>query len=188
MFIQTEETPNPNALKFLPNQDISPDSQVHFSNRDECRGKSLLAFKLFDTEDVKAVFLGSDFITITKSAETDWSILKPKILMTIMDHLVSGLPVLDSALNHDISINTEGLSDIEKQIVEIIETRVRPSVAIDGGDIVYKGFKDGIVYLELRGSCSGCPSSTITLKNGIESMLKHFVPEVESVEAVEEEV
>ena len=157
MFIQIEETPNPNALKFLPGLEISPEGPI---------------------------FLNS--FTVTKSEQSEWSLLKPEILMVVMDHLVAGLPVFDEPQNIFRDIDTDGMSDIEKQIIEIIETRVRPSVAMDGGDIVYQGFEDGIVYLQLRGACSGCPSSSITLKNGIESMLQHFVPEVKGVEAVEE--
>ena len=185
MFIQTEETPNPNALKFLPGLEISVEP-VFFNNFDEARAKSSLAAKIYSISDIKAVFFGADFITVTKNDASDWKLLKPEILMVIMDHLVSGLPVFDENKNIFTQVNTEGLSEIEKQIIEIIETRVRPSVAMDGGDIIYKGFKDGIVYLQLHGACSGCPSSSVTLKNGIESMLQHYVPEVISVEAIEE--
>lgn len=185
MYIQTENTPNPNAIKFLPGVNVSPEKQIHFSNNDEAIGSSYLATKLFTIDGVKAVFFGSDFITITKFEDRDWSILKPEILMTIMDHFVSNLPVFDNQTKNLLPEDFTELSNIEKQIIEIIETRVRPSVAMDGGDIIYRGFEDGVVKLELRGACSGCPSSTITLKNGIEGMLKHFVPEVKSVEAVE---
>jgi len=187
MYIQTENTPNPNALKFLPAVEVSPAGPIHFSSIKEAMGKSHLAVKLFNIEDVEAVFFGSDFITITKSDTAQWNLLKPEILMTIMDHFVAGyLAFDDEKFTSKNEINTDGLGDIEKQIIEIIESRVRPSVAMDGGDIIYRGFEDGIVKLELRGSCSGCPSSTITLKNGIETMLKHFVPEVKSVEAISE--
>jgi len=184
MFIQTENTPNPNALKFMPGVDISPEGPVFFSNFDEARGKSSLAAKIYDIGSIEAVFFGADFITVTKNDLADWNFLKPEILMTIMDHLVAGLPVFEGNNQQCSEINFEELSEIEKQIVEIIETRVRPSVAMDGGDIIYKGFKDGVVYLQLNGACSGCPSSTVTLKNGIESMLKHYVPEVGSVESI----
>jgi len=184
MFIQTELTPNPNAIKFLPNIAISPNQPMHFSNKLEAEGKSHLALQLFAVNNVKSVFFGSDFITITKEEESDWLILKPEILMIIMDHFTTGFSALNN--EHDLSSSSSiGATEIEQQIIEIIETRVRPSVAMDGGDIIYRGFENGIVKLELRGSCSGCPSSAITLKNGIESMLKHFVPEVESVEAVD---
>ena len=185
MFIQTEETPNPNAIKFLPGMEISSDP-VFFNNFNEAKAKSSLAVKIYNISDIKAVFFGADFITVTKIDTSDWKLLKPEILMVIMDHLVSGLPIFDKAKNIVTQTNTEGESEIEKQIIEIIETRVRPSVAMDGGDIIYKGFKDGIVYLQLQGACSGCPSASITLKNGIESMLQHYVPEVISVESIEE--
>jgi Fe-S cluster biogenesis protein NfuA len=186
MFIQTEETPNPNAIKFLPGCVISPQDPVFLNSFEEAVQRSSLAAKIFQIGEVTAVFYGKEFITVTKSEQADWTLIKPEILMVIMDHLVAGLPIFDESQNVFKDIDTEGMSDIEKQIIEIIETRVRPSVAMDGGDIVYQGFEDGIVYLQLRGACSGCPSSSITLKNGIESMLQHFVPEVKAVEAVEE--
>ncbi len=183
MFIQTEETPNPNALKFIPGVEISPEGPVFFNNQEEAIGKSPLAMKIYEIDAVKAVFFGSDFVTVTKSDDADWQLLKPEILMTIMDHLVSGMAVFDENSNNETdNLENVELSTIEKQIVEIIDTRIRPSVAMDGGDIIYKGFKDGVVMLELRGACSGCPSSSVTLKNGIESMLKHYIPEVQSVE------
>lgn len=186
MFIQTEDTPNPNALKFFPGSEVSPSGPVFFNSPEEAASSSQLATKIFRIGSVTAVFYGSDFITVTKADDADWKLIKPEILMVIMDHLVAGMPIFDEPQSTLQEIDTEGMSEIEKQIVEIIETRVRPSVAMDGGDIVYQGFEDGIVYLQLRGSCAGCPSSTITLKNGIESMLQHFVPEVQGVEAVEE--
>jgi len=186
MFIQTEETPNPNALKFFPDQSVSPNEPVFFNKRNDALHKSSLAIKIFDIENIEAVFYGKDFITVTKSEKIDWSLVKSEILMVIMDHFVAGHPVFDKVQDDTKQIDTDSMSDIEKQIVEIIETRVRPSVAMDGGDIIYKGFENGIVYLQLRGACSGCPSASVTLKNGIESMLKHFVPEVNSVESIEE--
>lgn len=186
MFIQTEGTPNPNALKFLPGIDISPQSPIFFNNFDEAAAKSSLAAQLYNIGNIEAIFFGADFITVTKSPEIEWKLLKPEILMVIMDYLISGLPVFKDNNNASSHINTDGFSEIEKQIIEIIETRVRPSVAMDGGDIIYKGFKKGVVYLQLHGACSGCPSSSITLKNGIESMLKHYIPEVQAVEAAEE--
>lgn len=186
MFIQTEETPNPNALKFLPGSEVSSSGPVFFNSNEEALQRSSLAAKIFQIGNIDAVFYGTDFITVTKSEETDWKVLKPEILMVIMDHLVAGMPIFDEQQNAFKEIDTDGMSDVEKQIVEIIETRVRPSVAMDGGDIIYQGFENGVVYLQLRGACSGCPSSSITLKNGIESMLQHFIPEVNSVEAVEE--
>jgi Fe-S cluster biogenesis protein NfuA len=182
MFIQTEETPNPNALKFYPDQTINEGEPIHYFSREDC-GNSELARKLFDIQDIKGVFFGRDFITLTKADNANWDFLKPEALVTIMDYLVVGFPVFNSD-NKKSNIVYDDLNEIEKQIVEIIETRVRPAVAQDGGDIVYKGFVEGVVQLELYGSCSGCPSSTVTLKNGIESMLRHYIPEVESVEAV----
>ena len=186
MFIQTEETPNPNALKFLPGCIISEQGPVFFNNIGEALKKSVLAASIFEIGNVSAVFFGENFITVTKQGDTEWSLLKPQILMIVMDHLVAGMPIFDHPQDVLKDIDTDGMSEIEKQIIEIIETRVRPSVAMDGGDIVYQGFTDGVVYLQLRGACSGCPSSSITLKNGIQSMLQHYVPEVISVEAVEE--
>jgi Fe-S cluster biogenesis protein NfuA len=184
MFIQTEATPNPNAMKFLPGEDISPDNPVHFASKEDSIS-SPLARKLFAIHGISAVFFGAEFITITKEENTDWVVLKPEILVSIMDHLAAKLPIFTEQKAKK-EIPQEYLSEIERQIVEIIETRVRPSVAMDGGDITYRGFENGVVTLELKGACSGCPSSSITLKNGIESMLKHYVPEVESVEAIQD--
>lgn len=186
MFIQTEETPNPNAVKFFPGVDVSPAGPVFFDTKDEAINKSQLAAKIFNVGPVTAVFFGVDFITVTKAEDTEWQVMKPEILMVMMDHLVAGLPIFDDAKSSEDKIDTAGMSDVEKQIVEIIETRVRPSVAMDGGDITYKGFEDGVVYLQMRGACSGCPSASVTLKQGIESMLQHFVPEVKAVEQLEE--
>ncbi|AFB21370.1 NifU family protein [Rickettsia canadensis] len=188
MFIQTEDTPNPDAIKFFPGQEINSEGPIFFSELAEVKGKSKLAESLFHINNVKSVFFGSDFITVTKQPESNWQVIKPEILMVIMDHFVSGFPVFEESTKADnVQHNLDGLLEIEKQIIEIIETRVRPSVAQDGGDIIYKCFENGVVKLVLRGACLGCPSSTITLKNGIESMLKHFVPEVQAVEAVEED-
>ncbi|KAJ6645061.1 NFU1 iron-sulfur cluster scaffold like, mitochondrial, partial [Pseudolycoriella hygida] len=167
VFIQTEVTPNPHAIKFFPNLSVSPEQPFHFNNAEEAKSCS------------------SDFITITKEEQGDWLTLKPEILMTIMDYFTAGFPVFYYQQGKSSASDSEELSEIEQQIIEIIDSRVRPSVAMDGGDIIYRGFEKGIVKLELRGACLGCPSSTITLKNGIESMLKHFIPEVEAVEAIE---
>jgi len=184
MFIQTEITPNPNAIKFLTRTVISQEQPIHFDNIDEAKEVSPLATQLFNLDSVKTVFFGSDFITVTKHEGNDWDVLKTEILVTIMDYIVAGLPILENQYIDPSKVSNVNMNEIEKQIIEIIESRVRPSVAMDGGDIIYRGFENGIVKLELRGSCLGCPSSTITLKDGIESMLKHFVPEVESVEAI----
>ncbi|MFN7038181.1 MAG: NifU family protein [Alphaproteobacteria bacterium] len=184
MFIHTESTPNPNSLKFIPGQDITGGAPINFTDKSQCK-ISPLAEKLFGIANVTAVFLGSDFITITKTESTNWDLLKPEILVTIMEYLVSKKPILkDQVQASNETSSAEEDDDLVKQIKELIETRVRPAVAQDGGDIIFKDFVDGIVKLELHGSCSGCPSSTVTLKDGIENMLKYYIPEIISVEAV----
>lgn len=183
MFIQTEETPNPNTLKFLPGQEVVTDGSVDFADEEAAKA-SPLAASLFEIADVKRVFFGSDFVTVTKTDGVDWAVLKPGILTTIMDHFVAGKPVMGTAKGTASSTASEEDDELVRTIKELIDTRVRPAVAQDGGDIVYRGYEDGIVKLELHGSCSGCPSSTATLKSGIENMLKHYVPEVIAVEAV----
>ena len=184
MFIQTENTPNPATLKFLPGQTVMAQGTADFKLSSETEN-SPLAKNLFGIEGVCGVFFGADFITVTKGAENSWELLKPLILGKIMEHFQSGLPVLEA----DLQVNSHREDDeddpLVKQIKELIDTRVRPAVAQDGGDIVYHGFEQGVVYLSMQGACSGCPSSTMTLKNGIENMLKHYVPEVEEVRAVE---
>lgn len=182
MFIQTEATPNPLTLKFIPGVEVMKTGTVFFTGREDA-SISPLASTLFDIDGVTAIFLGSDFITVTKDESSHWEALKPILLTAIMDHFVAGKPVMIKA-GTAAPVSDENDSDLVKQIKELIETRVRPAVAQDGGDIIFHGFKDGIVTLELHGSCSGCPSSTVTLKNGIENMLKHYVPEVIAVEAV----
>lgn len=184
MFIQTEQTPNPNSLKFYPNQVVNDGEPINYFNSAECVNSSL-AQKLFSITHVQGVFFGHDFITLTKSDQIEWEVLKPEVLVTIMDHITAGHPFIDEANQNNIESSHSTLTAIEKQIFDVIETFVRPAVAQDGGDIIYKGFHDGTVYLQLRGACSGCPSSSITLKNGIESMLKRYVPEVQTVEEVE---
>ena len=181
MFIQTEATPNPLTLKFIPGIPVMETGTAFFTTVEDAK-ISPLAVELFRTNGVNAVFLGSDFITITRSTAENWETLKPQLLTAIMDHFVAGKPVMVSV--GSVAVSDENDSDVVKQIKELIETRVRPAVAQDGGDIIFRGFEDGIVLLELHGSCSGCPSSTVTLKNGIETMLKHYVPEVIAVEAV----
>lgn len=186
MFIQTEATPNPRTMKFIPGVDVMGSGSVTFSNREDAK-KSPLAQALFEIENVESVFFGSDFITVTKDSDIDWAILKPAILTTIMDHFVSGMELINKNSGVQISAastTSEDDDEIVKQIKELIDSRVRPAVAEDGGDIVFRGFEEGIVKLELYGSCSGCPSSTMTLKSGIENMLKHYVPEVIAVEAI----
>lgn len=187
MFIQTEETPNPAALKFLPGRAVLETGVADFTTR-ESAARSPLARLLFEIDGVAGVFLGSDFVTVTKTNEKNWQVLKPMVLGAIMDHFTANVPVMDAGAEvsaDDQEFNDDGVDgEIIAQIKELIETRVRPAVAQDGGDIVYKGFKNGTVYLNLRGSCAGCPSSSATLKMGIENMLKHYVPEVLQVEAV----
>ena len=185
MFIQTEATPNPLTLKFIPGIPVMTSGTAFFTSAKDAK-LSPLAEELFRTQGVNAVFLGADFVTVTRDTSENWETLKPQLLTAIMDHFVAGKPVMLSLddLGKTAADDTSNDSDVVKQISELIDTRVRPAVAQDGGDIIYRGFVDGIVQLELHGSCSGCPSSTITLKNGIENMLKHYVPEVIAVEAV----
>ncbi len=188
MFIQTESTPNPATLKFIPGRDVMGAGAVaDFPDRGSA-GRSPLAAALFQIPEVGRVFFGADFVSVTKT-DGDWQHLKPAILGAIMDHFTRGHPLMTDAEAHEAETGegySEGDSDIVDQIKELIETRVRPAVAGDGGDIIFRGFDGtaGTVFLELRGSCAGCPSSTMTLKNGIESMLRHFIPEVNAVEAV----
>jgi Fe-S cluster biogenesis protein NfuA len=187
MFIQTESTPNPSTLKFLPGRDVMGDSSVADFPTHESGERSPLAHALFTIADVSRVFFGSDFISVTKRDGEDWKHLKPAILGAIMEHFTRDLPVMDGNADEveDASCG-DGDPEVVAQIKELIDTRVRPAVAQDGGDIIFKGFDGGagIVFLHMRGSCAGCPSSTMTLKNGIENMLRHYVPEVNAVEAV----
>ncbi|HEY5238757.1 MAG TPA: NifU family protein [Rhizomicrobium sp.] len=186
MFIQTESTPNPATLKFLPGREVMGESAVaDFPDR-EAAARSPLAAALFAVPDVSRVFFGSDFISVTK-ADGDWKHLKPAVLGAIMEHFTRGLPLIETAANEADEPTYSGEDEeIVSQIKELIETRVRPAVAQDGGDIIFKGFDSGtgVVFLHMRGSCAGCPSSTMTLKHGIENMLRHYVPEVNGVEAV----
>ena len=193
MFIQTEPTPNPDTLKFLPGQPITGGTGPYdFASVDEA-GTSPLAQGLFQVQGVVRVFLGSDFISLTKDADADWKHVRPMALAAIMDHFVAGLPVMATDTSHATSIEEGGsvedydgeAAEIVGEIIELIETRVRPAVAQDGGDIVFHRFEpeSGIVHLSMRGACAGCPSSTFTLKQGIENMLKAYVPEVTAVEA-----
>jgi Fe-S cluster biogenesis protein NfuA len=187
MFIQTESTPNPATLKFLPGREVMGDGAVADFPTKEAAARSPLARSLFATPEVSRVFFGADFISVTKS-DGDWKHLKPAILGTIMEHFTRGEALIEGAADEadDSASYGEGDPEIVSQIKELIETRVRPAVAQDGGDIIFKGFdgSSGIVFLHLQGSCAGCPSSTMTLKNGIENMLRHYVPEVSAVEAV----
>lgn len=182
MFIQTEQTPNPATLKFLPGRDVMPSGTADFTSVDAAK-RSPLAERLFGIEGVNGVFLGMDFITVTKSGDRDWHLMKPAILGAIMEHFTAGKPVLLDTAPATVGEAGEE-SEVVAQIKELIDTRVRPAVAQDGGDIVFDSFEDGVVYLHMQGSCSGCPSSTATLKAGIENMLRHYIPEVVEVRAV----
>ena len=188
MFIQTEQTPNPATLKFLPGEPVMDGGTADFPTV-ETASRSPLAERLFSVEGVAGVFLGGDFITVTKAEDKEWQVLKPSILGAIMEHYALGEPAVlaDEGVATDEGADTKGggeEGDVVSRIKELIETRVRPAVAQDGGDIVFRSFEAGVVYLQMQGSCSGCPSSAATLKSGIENMLKHYVPEVEEVRAV----
>ena len=188
MFIQTEETPNPATLKFLPGRDVMGAAPpADFPNAESAKA-SPLAESLFKIPQVSSVFLGSDFITITKS-EDDWQQLKPILLTALMDFFLTGLPVINQTpAPQDVSEGAdgeEGDAEIVSTIKQLLDTRVRPAVAQDGGDIVFHGYEDGVVSLTMRGACAGCPSSTATLKHGIENLLKHFIPEIKEVRATE---
>ncbi len=191
MFIQTESTPNPRTLKFLPGRDVLGAGSREFADADAALA-SPLATALFNLEGVERVYLGGDFLTITKSDAIEWPHLKPHVLAAIRDHFVSGKPVLlggdaptDETDEADIAYEGEA-ADIVKELKELIEVRVRPAVARDGGDITFHSWDhaEGVVRLNMRGACAGCPSSTLTLKQGIENMLRHYVPEVNRVEQV----
>ena len=187
MFIQTEQTPNPQTLKFLPGKVVMDEGTAFFQSIEKT-SNSPFAKRLFGVGGVTGVFFGSDFITITKNDSLDWQLMKPEILGSIMDHFNSGEPTINNEKNDDGKkplLENSNDSDIVKQIKELLDTRVRPAVAMDGGDIIYDSYKDGIVYLQMQGACSGCPSSTATLKMGIENMLKHYVPEVKEVRPID---
>ena len=185
MFIQTESTPNPATLKFLPGRSVLDEGTADFPNA-EAAGTSPLATRIFGVDGVRGVFFGTDFVTVTKDAETEWSHIKPAILGAIMEHFQSGQPVLEGegagAAGHAAHDGPD--AEIVNQIKELLDTRVRPAVAQDGGDITFHGFDRGIVYLHMQGACAGCPSSTLTLKMGIENLLRHYIPEVLEVRPV----
>ncbi|MGF1550293.1 MAG: NifU family protein [Sphingomonadaceae bacterium] len=190
MLIETQATPNPATLKFLPGTQVMEMGTRDFASEEEAAA-SPLAEALFATGDIERVFFGYDFISVTAAADADWQDLKPRVLAMLLDHFAGGAPLFRAGSATGIAVPSEqGFeddpenADIVAQIRELIETRVRPAVAQDGGDIVYRGFRDGTVYLAMHGACSGCPSSTMTLKRGIEGLLRHYVPEVETVEAV----
>ena len=179
MFIQTEDTPNPATLKFIPGSEVMGQGTADFPDK-EAANRSPLARRLFQIDGVEAVFFGADFVTVTKAESQEWFTLKPSILAGIMEHYASGLPVVEADANAQDS-DDEDDDDVVKQIKHLLDTRVRPAVAMDGGDIVFHDFEDGIVTLSMQGACSGCPSSTATLKMGIENMLRHYIPEVKEV-------
>ena len=182
MFIQTEMTPNPATMKFLPGRAVVESGTANFTSPEEA-SRSPLALRLFELDGVAGVFLGNDFITVTKMSDHDWQVMKPMVLSAIMEHFTSGEAVV--AEDDEIAYGEGEDDELSAQIKELIDTRVRPAVAQDGGDIIFRGFEDGVVYLHMQGSCSGCPSSTATLKHGIENMLRYYVPEVLEVRPVD---
>jgi len=186
MFIQTESTPNPATLKFLPGQAVLETGTVDFGSV-EAAGSSPLAQRIFGVDGVAAVFFGTDFVTVTKTDASDWDLIKPAILGAVMEHYQSGAPVIegeagDDRVSHASHDGEDG--EIVDQIKELLDTRVRPAVAQDGGDITFHGFERGVVFLQMQGACAGCPSSTMTLKMGIENLLRHYIPEVIEVRPV----
>ncbi|MGI8704216.1 MAG: NifU family protein [Sphingomicrobium sp.] len=190
MLIRTEHTPNPTTRKFLAGEVVMESGTRDFADR-ESAGPSPLAQALFDTEMVEGVFFGSDFVSVTAAPGVSWTDLEPIVVEALLDHFVTGAPLFKAGTAAGIHIDDE--ADFEEDpkdaetialIRELIDTRVRPAVAQDGGDIVYRGYKRGTLYLAMQGACSGCPSSEITLKRGIESLIKHYVPEVETIEAI----
>lgn len=189
MFIQTEATPNPATLKFLPGREVMPSGTADFRDAESAREASPLAGRLFEIPGIAGVFFGYDFITVTNGGAAEWQHLKPAILGTIMEHFMSGQPVMATSAGQpnaddDGEFFDQADSEIVVTIKELLDTRVRPAVAQDGGDITFRGYQNGTVFLNMKGACSGCPSSTATLKHGIQNLLRHFVPEVEHVEQV----
>ena len=187
MFIHTETTPNPATLKFLPGKTVLPEGTLDIRSPVEA-GRSPLAGALFEIDGVDGVFYGADFISVTKADAAEWPMLKPAVLGTIMEHFTSGAPLMNDDEALDGAEAGEFFNDADSEIVDtikdLLETRVRPAVAGDGGDIKFRGFREGTVYLAMKGSCQGCPSSTATLKHGIQNLLQHFIPEVRAVEQV----
>ncbi len=191
MYIETETTPNPATLKFMPGQPVMTSGTRDFSSP-EAAEASPLAQAIFDTGEVVNVFFGSNFVAVTAAPGADWSALKGMVVSVLLDHFVSEAPLFNEASGNGIAVPPEdeavdgddpANAEIVEQIHELLETRIRPAVANDGGDIVYRGFREGVVYLQMQGACAGCPSSTATLKHGIESLLKHYIPEVDEVRA-----
>ena len=189
MFIETETTPNPATLKFLPGRQVMPSGTREFTTPEQAEA-SPLAEAIFDTGEVTGVFFGSNFVSVTIAPGAQWTTLKPQVVAILLDHFVSEAPLFAPGSAAAIAVPAEDEigddpadAEVVAQIKELIETRVRPAVAGDGGDIRYRGFREGVVYLQMQGACSGCPSSTATLKHGIEGLLKHYVPEVTEVRA-----
>lgn len=191
MFIETETTPNPATLKFLPGREVMAAGTREFTDEDQAEA-SPLAAALFSLGDVSGVLFGRDFIAVTAGAGVDWSGLKPQVVAVLLDHFVSQAPLFTGgdagaiavAADDEATIGHDPAdADVVEQILDLIETRIRPAVANDGGDVAYRGFREGVVYLSMQGACSGCPSSAATLKNGIESLIRHYVPEVSEVRA-----
>lgn len=184
MFIQTETTPNPATLKFLPGQSVLGTGTADFPSADAA-GHSPLAMRIFGVTGVTGVFFGPDFVTVTKDDASNWDHIKPAILGAIMEHFQSGAPVIEGDNGHVSHATHDGPDqEIVNQIKDLLDTRVRPAVAQDGGDITFHGFDQGVVYLHMQGACAGCPSSTLTLKMGIENLLRHYIPEVVEVRPV----
>jgi Fe-S cluster biogenesis protein NfuA len=183
VFIQTEATPNPATLKFLPGREVAGSTTADFPSR-ESAARSPLAERLFAVDGVSGVFLGADFVTVTKAEDKDWYLIKPAILGVIMEHFAAGRPVLLAAEGEPGAGAAEEDSEVVSMIKELLDTRVRPAVAQDGGDIVFHGYEEGVVFLHMQGACAGCPSATATLKMGIENMLRHYIPEIVEVRAV----
>jgi NFU1 iron-sulfur cluster scaffold homolog, mitochondrial len=188
MFIQTHDTPNPDSLKFLPGKDVLGKGNTMDFPTVSAAAQSPLAKLLFRIEGVRGVFFGGDFITVTKEEDAEWGVLKPEIFAIIMDFFASGLPIVHEVKqNADTKIEEED-DEIVAMIKELLDSRIRPTVQEDGGDIIFMGFEDGIVKLKMQGSCSSCPSSIVTLKNGVQNMLQFYIPEVVSVEQVKDAV
>ncbi|KAG5444491.1 nifu-like protein [Clonorchis sinensis] len=187
MFIQVQDTPNPNSMKYFPGKDVLGTGTIDFPSIVHT-GSSQLARQLFRIEGVERVFFGPDFITITKKDELDWNVIKPEVFGVIMDYYASGLPIVSEDTPTDQTDGEVEEDETVMMIKELLDTRIRPTVQEDGGDIIYVGFKDGIVRLKLQGSCSSCPSSVVTLKNGVQNMLQFYIPEVLGVEQVEDEL
>ena len=192
MYIETETTPNPSTLKFLPGRQVMTAGTREFTSP-EAATASPLAEALFDLGDVTGVFLGHDFVSVTAAPGSDWPSLKPQVVSILLDHFVAGAPLFSAgsaggihvAAEEELSFDEDPAdAEIVEQIKELLETRVRPAVAQDGGDIVYRGYKGGTLFLAMQGACAGCPSSAVTLKRGVENLIRHYVPEVETVEAV----